>query len=344
MKTKIAVVDNLPEGGAKRVIYEQIKGLSKEHKIDWYTNNIRSRFKIEKHCSVKRFNLRVKAFSGILRPFSELGLLRLRREYKKIAEQINQSGAVAVLVHPCMITQAPWVLRFITKPKIYFMEEVLRVAYEPELFPVKSLGLFKRYYELLRRNLLAMIDKSNTKAADKLICTSRFVQRQVRKIYKRKSLVLPLGVNPRLFKPQEKRGNKLLFVGQKEPINGFDLVENLPAEIEYVEFENNAFRLTDKAMAQKYAKARAVLCLGRREPFGLVVLEAMSCNTPVIALNEGGYKETVGGHGQLIKPTQNALKAAIANIPQQVKTREHVKKKYNWKTHVKKLKDEIKKP
>jgi len=48
---KIAVYYNLPPGGAKRILYEQIKKLSKKHHIDAYTL---SSFD-EKFLSIKAF-------------------------------------------------------------------------------------------------------------------------------------------------------------------------------------------------------------------------------------------------------------------------------------------------
>jgi len=37
------------------------------------------------------------------------------------------------------------------------------------------------------------------------------------------------------------------------------------------------------------------VCLTQGEPFGMVPLESMSCGTPVIALDDGGYRETIVG-------------------------------------------------
>jgi hypothetical protein len=62
---KIAVVDNLPEGGAKRVVYEQIKGLSHNHQIDYYTNKISSSYPFDKFVdNLYRFDLALPDLSG----------------------------------------------------------------------------------------------------------------------------------------------------------------------------------------------------------------------------------------------------------------------------------------
>ena len=41
-----------------------------------------------------------------------------------------------------------------------------------------------------------------------------------------------------------------------------------------------------------------MLCLASdEEPFGLVVVEALACGTPVVAMNSGGPAEILGQHG-----------------------------------------------
>ncbi|MCL2429233.1 MAG: glycosyltransferase, partial [Alphaproteobacteria bacterium] len=53
------------------------------------------------------------------------------------------------------------------------------------------------------------------------------------------------------------------------------------------------------------------------EPFGLVMIEAMGCGTPVIAWNYGSVREVVeeGVSGFIVSSEEEAL-AAIARVPQ----------------------------
>jgi glycosyltransferase involved in cell wall biosynthesis len=66
-------------------------------------------------------------------------------------------------------------------------------------------------------------------------------------------------------------------------------------------------------MVGLYQKSKVVVCLAINEPFGLVPLEAMSCGIPVIAVDEGGYKETIINNktGFLIKRDPKELSEKI---------------------------------
>lgn len=52
-------------------------------------------------------------------------------------------------------------------------------------------------------------------------------------------------------------------------------------------------RLSKSELASEYSKATALLCPFEREGFGLVVIEALSCGTPVIALNSGNLPNLI---------------------------------------------------
>ena len=72
------------------------------------------------------------------------------------------------------------------------------------------------------------------------------------------------------------------------------------------------------SLAQVYASADVFVFPSRSETFGLVMLEAMACGTPVAAFPEDGPREVLGAgvggaplggvlHGSLLAATQQAL-------------------------------------
>ncbi len=70
--------------------------------------------------------------------------------------------------------------------------------------------------------------------------------------------------------------------------------------------------LTEDEAAQLYSGARAFICPSVYEPFGIINLEAMACETPVVASAVGGIVEIVvdGETGTLVPPSDPAALAA----------------------------------
>ena len=129
-----------------------------------------------------------------------------------------------------------------------------------------------------------------------------------RKTYGKKSTVAYLGVDTAFFTPKlVSKEFDILYIGSHEPVDGYSLLENALKQIKKklsvrtVFFEKEW--LSKEQLRNLYRKSKVIVCLARNEPFGLVPLEAMSCGVPVIAISEGGYKETVidGETGYLIK-------------------------------------------
>ncbi len=84
-----------------------------------------------------------------------------------------------------------------------------------------------------------------------------------------------------------------------------------------------------------YSRAKALLVpIAWDEPFGMVVIEAMACGTPVIAFNRGSMSDLIvdGVTGFLIKPGDfDGFVKAIGKIGQidRKKCREHVEKNFS---------------
>jgi len=97
---------------------------------------------------------------------------------------------------------------------------------------------------------------------------------------------------------------------------------------------------SDKELAKLYSSAKVVVCLANNEPFGLIPLEAMACGVPVIAVNEGGYKESIidGKTGYLVprdpKALAQKLEFLLANEKIRTKmgknARLHIEKNWTW--------------
>lgn len=86
-----------------------------------------------------------------------------------------------------------------------------------------------------------------------------------------------------------KAKRKLTVVG--EDAGGKAIVERiLKSGGKWVEMRG---RVNEKELAELYANAKGYLAMAKDEDFGMTVVEAMAYGVPIIALNSGGYKETV---------------------------------------------------
>ena len=110
-----------------------------------------------------------------------------------------------------------------------------------------------------------------------------------------------------------------------------------------IEFRIN---IAEEELLKLYSNSYAVLFSAINEDFGLVPLEAMACEKPIIAVNEGGPRYTIinGKTGFLVNsPKEMAEKMiTLAEDPSMVEKigkegRKLVKEKYTWKNFLSSL-------
>ena len=95
-------------------------------------------------------------------------------------------------------------------------------------------------------------------------------------------------------------------------------------------------------VARLLASADVLVHAGDQETFGLVILEAMACGTPVVAVAAGAFKEIVSDTcGLLCAPNNpqamaNAVRELFSRHPETLGTqaRQHVERHYAWDTVV----------
>lgn len=307
---KIALFYNLNFGGAKRVVYEQVKGLKKlGHGIDVYTLDDKkdifdtSLFADDVFIypvrSKKRHSQLVSKLKNDLYIFFDL-----KKVHQKIAKDIDSRGYDIVFAHPDKLTQAPFLLRYLKTPSVYYCQEPLRIVYEYALRFKDSVGLTKKIYEEGTRYIRKKIDRTNTRAADHHLASCLHIRERMIEAYDVYPDISYPGIDNVVFKKTKtKKTNTVIFVGGKDVVtDGYDLVQQaiklIPAKkrpkLLVVSWKkSNEDRLSDKELVSLYNSAVTVLCLSRLETFGLVPLEAMSCGVPIIATNISGHRETV---------------------------------------------------
>lgn len=364
----LAVVHNLPAGGQKKALYYHLKYLSKNHKIDLYTLStadesfysakafIRNHF-VEKFIHPKKF------------PWSVLSIyFRLPSVYQKMAEKIDIGNYDAVLVYPCFFTQSPYILKYLKTRTIYICPEVKREFYET--FNRKSNNM--TYGLTLPFRLpLKYIDIKNARHADRIVVNSKFSQNRIEKIYNKKTILNYLGVDNDFYFPSvDKQKNYVLSVGEISPHKAHDFIIGslalIPEKIRpsfYLatqggsEIENIKkfalekkvelkifLNIKDRELQQLYRQARTYLYAAINEPFGLTILEALSCGLMVVAVNEGGVTELLSDNVKCLLTDRNegkfsqaiirSLNSPISDEEKKIQF-EFIKKNWSWEKSVK---------
>jgi glycosyltransferase involved in cell wall biosynthesis len=195
--------------------------------------------------------------------------------------------------------------------------------------------------EVVRRR-----DVSHVRNAGAVLCNSDYTRRLVRFVYEREATVCYLGVDSTWYSPPPAGSVRqgALSVGALEAHKGFEfLIRSLgriPAAsrpaLTMVGGAGHAgtpdrLRLlasrlgvdltiltdvSDEQLASLY-RSHAVFLFGAiREPFGMVLLEAMSYGLPVIAVRGGGVAEAIvhGESGLLTERDETAFAAAVGQL------------------------------
>lgn len=258
-------------------------------------------------------------------------LRAVARTAKLIAADIDQQGYDFVFVHHCQPVQGPYLLRFLRTPSVYYCNEPMRIFYDPPV-PRPYYGSSSRVERWQRRwyrpatrfadAYLKREDARNVHCATLLLTNSYFTAESIYRAYRRRACVSYLGVDADLFRPLDlPRENFVLSVGAVSPLKGYDfqidalaclaaearpelvIVGNTVSGAERSYLEGRAvecdvsvtFRenVGDAELVRLYNQARALIYSPILEPFGFAPLEAMACGTPVVAVAEGGVRESV---------------------------------------------------
>ena len=303
---KIAVFHELPDGGARSATKKFSNILqSLGNIVDlYYVSEKEDNFKGFKLNKVYFYKFIPKGWKGkdwkakIYEDTTEL--YKLYNLEKKIANEINSKQYDLTLINASKFIESPFILRFIKSFKVFYAHDPnYRAMYEDIFKPSKNIGFVKYNYEIINRFFRRKFDKENLRRADLVIANSLFAKQVIKKTYGLDSKVAYLGVDDSLFKMGN--GDKeidVLFVGDKSKIDGYDLLTEslsiIKPRINTLIVPGDSGWISDqKEMVRIYQNSKIVVCLAINEPFGLVPLEAMSCGVPVIAVNEGGYRETV---------------------------------------------------
>lgn len=272
------------------------------------------------------------------------------RAERHLLREVGELAPNAIVCHHQRFTQAPELLSIKEIPSVYMLQEPRRRGFEYALSHPDEDRSWRRRLPSTAMALPEAWAKQRdirlTRAADHILCNSDHSREYVWRAYGRDATVIRLGVDGTQFTPptSDDREDEVLAVGSLDPTKGHDLAIRAVAHIDAAirprlrivhnrAGSGDADRLrrlavevgveliletaiSEADLVDRYQRCRAVVLAARVEPLGLTALEALACGTPVAAVREGGYRETVvdGVNGYLADRNPKALGDALARI------------------------------
>ncbi len=238
------------------------------------------------------------------------------------------------------------------KPNLWYVYSPKRELWDLHTYVRKEmvssgfLGSVKKYIFDVWVFIRRIIDRMDVKNVQKIACISGVVQDRVKKYLNRDSIVIYPPTETKKYYYKESKGywlsvnrllnhkridvqlkafeklknEKLIIVGCYEKSHHFKnyakfVMQTKPSNVEVRSW------VSDEELIQLYANCKGVLATAKEEDYGMSPVEAMASGKPVIAANEGGYKETVlsGKTGILIDDIdENKLAKAIEKLGKEI--------------------------
>jgi len=260
------------------------------------------------------------------------------------------------------------------KPNLWYVHSPIREIWDLYEYTRKNnIPLFARWIFDLWVKYNRRLNKKYAGDVGKLACNSALTKERVRRYLGRNAAVIHPPVETSKFHYSKSRGywlsvnrlithkrvemqarafakmpdEKLIIVGSYERAKHFRKYADYIKKIKPKNAEILSW-VDDKKLIDLYANCKGFIATSHNEDFGMTAVEAMASGKPVIAPNEGGYKETVINNvtGKLIDGI-NADKLAdavkeIGKKPEKYKNAcIRQAKKFDTSVFIKKIKREI---
>ena len=279
-------------------------------------------------------------------------LAAMEAHSRACAAEISASKFDILLANTCRFLHSPMIGRFVDIPRVLYLQEPYRPFHEalPNNYWAARTpgGSAKQHFVDLRRIRNARVqvreEISNAGSYNRVLCNSYFSREVVLRAYGIDADVCYLGVDETQFVPgSEDRERYVVAVGSftlaKNPKRSIEAIAAMSAPRPKLVWIANFADSVHVAEMSAFAEARgvhldlrvnipeeqlhhhlrhalAMIYVAHLEPFGLVPLEAGACGTPVVAVAEGGIRETVvdGVNGLVTDPDPASLAAALQRL------------------------------
>ena len=317
MSMKIAAIRNFMNirGGAQQAFIDMMLALKKRgHDIDIHVLSISGelREELKDDFNIECLNFREWKLKS-LNVLHLINELRVICRYRRLAKKINNEGYdLAFIDH---YDYSPLILPFLKIPKVYYCYEPPRSYYEPEPFARATYKVYKFITQASK-----YLDKYCIKFADLILCNSDYIREYIYKVYGIFAVTNYLGVDLDKFRKLNlEKENLVVSVGVLYPHKAHDFVirsiglipknkrpklmiiaavilgkekERLYslASQEEVDLEIKGY-VPDEEFVEWHNKARVVAIAYIMVPS--IEPVALGCETPIVAVREGGARETI---------------------------------------------------
>jgi len=285
---------------------------------------------------------------------------------KQCIREIENAGFDLIFANSCGFSYMPYIGKFSKLPAIVYLGEPFRWHHEamPEntwMAPYDTLRirkikrLYRDYFVNYAKRLRVKKEIEAARSYKKILVNSLYSRESVMRAYGLESSVCYLGIDTELFTPSEKKEPYVVGLGTIGRLKGvnraIESIAQIQADIrppllwiangkdpDYLKEMNHMaknlevdFRyylnLSDAELVNMVGRAAVMIYTSVLEPFGLAPLEANACGTYVVAIAEGGVRESItnGINGTLVYDyNSNKLAQAIVLFTQDL---EYAKKK-----------------
>lgn len=364
---RIAVWHNLPSGGAKRALYDHVRGLvARGHTVESWCPPTADQTYLPLSELIPEHIVPAEPYADgwrrrvgdvlALRTYNMCRIADLDESVRRCAEEINRRDFDLLFANTSLYTAVSSIGRYVRLPGVLYLQEPSRWLYEaqPRLIWVGDqcadqsgwtragpYGSLRAAFRLRGFRLQARAEWVNVRAFRRILVNSRFSRETVLRTYGLDAEVCYLGVDTEKFvrRPVPKE-DYVVGVGAIAPLKNVRLVIEALARLapprprllwignvtgpEYLaelhqlardrEVDFTPFiRLDDNALIEALSRASMMVYTPRLEPFGFAPLEANACGLPVVAVAEGGVRETIqdGVNGMLVEHDPQAVADAI---------------------------------
>ena len=261
------------------------------------------------------------------------------------ANTANHYGVPYIMRHlqikKVLYLQEPCRFLYEAAPSLPWISSAPNDLYDSDL--LQLIQLIPDFPELQTLRLQAKQEWLSAHASDIILVNSCFSRESVLRAYGVDPTVCYLGVDTTLFRDLDlPREDFVVGLGSYDPIKRIELaieaVALLPEPRRLVWIGNSGkedymtslsdlaqtsgvdlemkLNVTDTELVALLNNASLMLCTSRLEPFGFGVLEANACGLPVVAVKEGGFRETIqhGLNGFLVDADARSIASAATRI------------------------------